>query len=59
MLKATNSAAAQRQARKEGSSKIVQKYREIYGYQAQRQIAKDEEDKKKVVNMREKRLQDP
>jgi hypothetical protein len=59
MLKATNSAAARRQARKEGSSKIVQKYREIYGYQARRQIAEDEEDEKKVVNMREKRLQDP
>jgi hypothetical protein len=51
---------AHEQARKErnqGSNKVVQKYGEIYGYQARRQIAMDEDDEKEVVNMREKREQ--
>jgi hypothetical protein len=42
---------AARKERKEASSKIVQKYGEIYGHQARREIALDEEDEKEVVNM--------
>jgi hypothetical protein len=59
MLRATNSAANRRKARKEGSNKVVQKYGEIYGSAARRQIAEDEHDERQVVNMREKRLQAP
>jgi DDE superfamily endonuclease len=59
LLKANNAYAEQRKQRKDGSNKVVQKYGEIYGSQARRQIAEDEEDEKRVVNMREKRLQDP
>jgi hypothetical protein len=39
--------------------RLSKKYGEIYGHQARRQIEADEEDKKRVVNMREKRLQAP
>ena len=35
---------------------IVQKYREIYGHQARRQIVEDEEDEREVINMREQRF---
>jgi ribosomal protein L9 len=59
LLRATNSAADRRKARKEASNKVVQKYGEIYGSVARRQIAEDEKDERQVVNMREKRLQDP
>ena len=59
LLKANNAYAKQRKQRKDGSNKVVQKYGEIYGSQARRQIAEDEEDEKRVVNMCEKRLQDP
>jgi hypothetical protein len=52
-------AEAARKERKEASSKIVQKYGEIYGYQARREIALDEEDEKEVVNMRNSRLSKP
>jgi hypothetical protein len=45
--------------RKEASSKVVQKYSEIYGHQARRDIALDEEDEKEVVNMRNSRLSKP
>jgi len=38
--------------RKEASSKVVQKYSEIYSYQAWREIALDKENEKKVVNIR-------
>jgi hypothetical protein len=52
-------AEAARKERKEASSKIVQKYSEIYGYQAWREIALDGEDEKEVVNMRNNRLSKP
>jgi hypothetical protein len=45
-------AEAARKERKEASSKVVQKYREIYRHQAQREIFLNKEDKKEVVNMR-------
>ena len=41
-----------RQKRKEGGGKVVQKYGEIYTYQARRDIEADEEDEQRVVNMR-------
>ena len=41
-----------RQKRKEGGGKVVQKYGEIYTYQARRDIETDEEDEQRVVNMR-------
>ena len=53
---------AKKKARKErnkASNKVVQKYGKTYGHQARRQIEEDEEDEKRVVNMREKRLQAP
>jgi hypothetical protein len=48
-----------RKSRKDASSKVVQKYGEIYGNQARLQIQVDIEDERQVVNMREKRLQKP
>ena len=59
LLRANNAYAEKRKERKEGSNKVVQKYGEIYGHQARRQIEEDKEDRKRVVNMREKRLQAP
>ena len=56
LLRANNAYAKKQKERKEGSNKVVQKYGEIYGYQARRQIKADKENKKRVVNMREKRL---
>ena len=52
-------AEAARQKRKEASGKIVQKYGEIYGHQARKDIAADEDDEKEVINMREQRLMKP
>jgi hypothetical protein len=52
-------AEAARKERKEASSKIVQKYSEIYSYQARREIALDEENKKEVVNIRNNQLSKP
>ena len=46
-----------RRERKEWSNKIVQKYREIYGNQARRDIKLDEEGEWEVVNMRDMREQ--
>jgi len=46
-----------RKRRKESSGKVVQKYGEIYGKQARKQIEADIQDELKVVNMRDKRLQ--
>jgi C-terminal processing protease CtpA/Prc len=48
-----------RKSQKDASGKVVQKYREIYGNQAHLQIQADVEDKRQVVNIREKRLQKP
>ena len=50
---------AARKERKEASSKVVQKYGEIYGHQAWREIFLDKEDEKEVVNMRNSRLSKP
>jgi len=44
-------AEATRKERKKASGKVVQKYSEIYGHQAQRDIFLDKEDEKEVVNM--------
>jgi hypothetical protein len=52
-------AEAARKERKEASGKVVQKYGEIYGYQARRDIFLDEEDEKEVINMRNSRLSKP
>jgi hypothetical protein len=45
-----------RKERKDALNRVVQKYGEIYGHQARRQIAEDEEDERRVVNMREQRI---
>ena len=58
-LAATKATEKAWKKRNEAPNKAVQKYGEIYGYQARRQIAEDEEDERKVINMREKRLTDP
>jgi hypothetical protein len=52
-------AEAARKERKKASSKVVQKYSEIYDYQAQRDIFLDKEDEKEVINMRNSRLSRP
>lgn len=54
-------AEAARKNRKEssGGNKIVRKYGEIYGHQARREIAADNDDESRVVNMREARLAKP
>jgi hypothetical protein len=59
LLAANNAKEKERREQNRAPNKVVQKYREIYGYQAHRQIEEDKEDDKKVVNMREKRLIDP
>jgi histone acetyltransferase (RNA polymerase elongator complex component) len=50
---------AARKERKEASNKVVQKYKEIYKHQAQREIFLDEEDEKEVVNMQNSQLSKP
>jgi DDE superfamily endonuclease len=55
LVQAQNSAAAKRKERTEGPNKVVQKYGEIYGHQAMRQIAEDEKEEREVVNMRHAR----
>jgi hypothetical protein len=52
-------AEAARKERKEASGKVVQKYGEIYGHQARRDIFLDDEEEKEVVNMRNNRLSKP
>jgi hypothetical protein len=59
LLQATTAAGEAREARKKAGNKVVQKYREIYGHQARRQIALDREDELRVVNMRLQREQAP
>jgi hypothetical protein len=44
--------------RNKAPNKVVQKYGEIYGHQTRKQIVEDEEDKRRVVNIWEKRLTD-
>jgi hypothetical protein len=58
-LAATKAREKAQKERNKAPNKVVQKYREIYGHQARRQIADDEEDEGRVINMREKRLTDP
>ncbi|RFU25333.1 hypothetical protein B7463_g11001, partial [Scytalidium lignicola] len=53
------SLAAKRRKIKPDGNKIVQKYGEIYGCQALRQIEDDREEEAKVVNMREAQLARP
>jgi hypothetical protein len=57
-LAATKAREKARKERNKAPNKVVQKYGEIYGYQARRQIAKDKEDKRRVINIQEKRLTD-
>ena len=58
-MAANATASDARTKRKEARNTVVQKYGEIYGGVARRQIREDEEDKRRVVNMREKKLQAP
>jgi hypothetical protein len=59
LLQANATARKEREQRKNAKGTIVQKYGEIYGGVARRQMRDDDEDEAKVVNMREKRLQAP
>jgi hypothetical protein len=47
-----NQASKQRQ-QKADSNRVVQKYREIYGYKARRDIDEQDEEDSRVVNIRE------
>ena len=55
-LRATQSREKARRERNNIPNHVVQKYGEIYGHQARRQIAEDEEEEREVINMREKRI---
>ena len=59
LLAATKAKEKERKERNKAPNKVVQKYREIYGNIARRQIAEDEEEERRVINMREKRLAEP
>jgi hypothetical protein len=59
LLQANAAAGKEREQQKNAKGTIIQKYGEIYGGAAHRQIRDNNEDKAKVVNMREKRLQAP
>jgi DDE superfamily endonuclease len=59
LLAANNAKEKERRERNDAPNKVVQKYGEIYGHQARRQIEEDEREEALVVNMREKRLRDP
>ena len=52
-MRVTTAAAEKRQAHKTAKGTIVQKYGEIYGNVARRQMKDDDDDVKEVVNMRE------
>jgi hypothetical protein len=52
-------AEKERLARKEGASKIIQKYGEITVEQGRKDIEADNEDEARVVNMRHARLSKP
>jgi len=52
-------AKAARLKRKDTSSKIVQKYKEIYRHQAKKDIKANDDNEKEVVNMQEQRLRKP
>ena len=59
LLIANNAIQKAREERNSASGGIVQKYGEIYGNIARRQIAEDELAEDQVVNMYEKRLRRP
>jgi hypothetical protein len=59
LLKANAAAGKERDKRKNTKGTLVQKFREIYGGVARRQMRADDEDETRVVSMREKRLQAP
>jgi hypothetical protein len=56
LLTATKRSETAQKERNDAPNRVVQKYGEIYGHQARRQIAEDEEDERRVVNMREQRV---
>ena len=55
-LRATQQREKARKERNNDNNKIVQKYGEIYGYQARRHVAEDEEEEREVIIMRERRV---
>ncbi|KAH6667219.1 hypothetical protein B0J14DRAFT_676966 [Halenospora varia] len=59
LLQANAAAGEARQKRKDAKGTVMQKYGEIYGGQARRQMRADDDDEAKVVNMRLKREQKP
>jgi hypothetical protein len=56
LLTATKRSEKDRKERNDPPNRVVQKYGEIYGHQARRQIEEDEADERRVVNMREQRV---
>ena len=58
LLAVNNAKKKEKEKRNSQSNKVVQKYEEIYGYQARKQIEKDEREEERIVNIREKRLRD-
>jgi hypothetical protein len=56
LLTATKQSEKARKERNDTPNRVVQKYREIYSYQACRQIAEDEEDERRVVNIQEQQV---
>jgi len=59
LLMANNAKEANHTAWNNAPNKVVQKYGEIYCYQARREIQADEIEEDRVVNMRKKKLWDP
>ena len=59
LLSVNNARQKAREERNNVPNKIVQKYGEIYGHVACRQIAVDEIEEDRVVNMHEQRLRKP
>ena len=56
LLTVNNTKQKEREERNQALNKVVQKYGEIYSHDARRQIAEDEREEERVVNMHEKRL---
>jgi hypothetical protein len=50
LLAANNAKEKERKARNDTPNKVVQKYREIYGYVARRQIEEDEREEERVMS---------
>ena len=59
LLTVNNAKQKEREDRNNAPNKVVQKYGEIYGHVARRQIAADEIEEDRVINIHEKRARKP